>query len=109
MRHGVQMGSIFFGTSPGAAVDRRLAWIVQRARVSRDGAAARRRRGRRDGGALGLELAQPSLDSGLPEAPVSAEANVWNQTGAGLGPDPVGSHAEPLGNLLGRHEAVHSR
>jgi hypothetical protein len=34
---------------------------------------------------------------------------VRNQAGARLGLDPVGSHAESLGNLLGGQESVHSR
>jgi hypothetical protein len=58
-------------------------------------------------GAAGLKLAHPRLDRGFAKAPVSAEANVRDASGASLSPDPLGVDAEPLGNLLGSQEPVH--
>ena len=57
-------------------------------------------RGCRQRCAAGLEITQPSFDGGLPEAPVPAEANVRDPTGACLSPDPLGIHAEALGDLF---------
>jgi hypothetical protein len=45
---------------------------------------------------------QPSVDRGLPEAPVSAKANVRNPSGTRLSPDPLGLHPEALGDLISR-------
>ena len=56
---------------------------------------------------LGLESAQPRLHRGLAKTPVATESNVGNAPGPRLGPDPVGPHAESLGDLLGGQQSVH--
>lgn len=58
-------------------------------------------------GPAGLEPEQPLVERRLPEAPIPAEAHVWDSTGAGLRPDPFGVHLEKLGDLLGCQELVH--
>ena len=57
--------------------------------------------------AAGLEVVKPGLDSRLPKAPVTAEANVRDPSGARLSPDPVGLHSETLGEFLSGQQPVH--
>jgi len=50
---------------------------------------------------------KPGFDSGLPKAPVPAESNMWNPSGARLSPDPVSVHSEALGELVSSEQAIH--
>ena len=63
-----------------------------------DRAGPRAGRGR---GSSALELSQPLLDRGLAEPAVTAQPHVRDLAGSGLRPDPVGPHAQPLGDFLG--------
>jgi hypothetical protein len=56
-----------------------------------------------------LEIVKPGFDSGLAKAPVSAEANMWDPSGARLGPDPLGLHTEPLGEFVSCQQPFHPR
>ena len=67
-----------------------------------------RPRGRRcRRGAAGLEISQPSFDRGLPKTSIAAKANVRNPAGTCLGPDPLGLHAEALGDLVAVSRPIH--
>jgi hypothetical protein len=59
--------------------------------------------------ATGLEITQPIVDRRLPKAPVPAEPNVRDPSGARLSPDPLGLHAESLGDLSSCQKPVHGR
>jgi hypothetical protein len=50
---------------------------------------------------------KPGFDSGLAKAPVSAEANMRDPSGARLSPDPLGFHSEALGDFVSREQPVH--
>jgi hypothetical protein len=66
-------------------------------------------RGRRPPGPAGLEISQPRVDRRLPKPPVSAKTNVRDPTGTGLSPDPLGLHAEALGEFVSCEQPFHFR
>lgn len=78
--------------------------VALRATAPRDGVRSRGARRR----PAGLEALDPSLDSGLAKATVTAEAHVRDPSGPGLRPDPIGPHAQALGDLAGGQQPVHS-
>jgi hypothetical protein len=54
-----------------------------------------------------FQLQDPGLDRPFPEAAVPPEPYVRDPAGSGLGPHPVGVHAEAVGDLAGGQQAIH--
>jgi hypothetical protein len=61
------------------------------------------------GGAASPPVLRSSSQASIAEARkrVAAEAHVGDPAGPGLCPDPIGPHAQPLGDFLGSQQPVH--